>query len=161
MIVSSSPRKTTVIFNILILENKNFLGTRELQDETAGEYTWLTFGQVATRVENLASGLEQMKVPEMSCVGLYSVNRLEWTLGEYACYCLKYNCPVIVSLVTVPLYDTLGEKSIEYICNQTEMKYLFASKDKVRSLLIYQDFEYVKVCSCDSLHKIHNIHGSH
>lgn len=41
----------------------------------------------------------------------------------------------LYSLVTVPIYDTLGEASIEHICNQTEMKYLFASKNKVHSII--------------------------
>ena len=37
--------------------------------------------------------------------------------------------PVSSGLVTVPLYDdTLGEKAIVYICDQTEMEIIFTSK---------------------------------
>lgn len=97
-----------------------------------GEYIWLSYAAMAERVNHFASGLASLDLPEKSTFGLYSVNRLEWTLGEYACYCLKYwYFHVYSSLITVPLYDTLGEQSIEHICNQTEMKYLLASSDKV------------------------------
>lgn len=69
--------------------DKPYLGTRLILDGTAGEYNWLTYRAVAERVENLASGLESLEIGDKSNVGLYSVNRLEWTLGEYACYHLK------------------------------------------------------------------------
>jgi long-chain acyl-CoA synthetase len=37
-------------------------------------------------------------------VGLFSVNRAEWMMGEYACF--------MQSFITVPLYDTLGVEAI-------------------------------------------------
>lgn len=48
-------------------------------------------------------------------------------MTEQACFRQNY--------VTVPLYDTLGEEAIEFICNQTEMKVLVASTDKIKNLL--------------------------
>lgn len=48
-------------------------------------------------------------------------------MTEQACFRQNY--------VTVPLYDTLGEEAIEFICNQTEMKLLVASADKIKVLL--------------------------
>lgn len=56
-------------------------------------------------------------------------NRLKYliiimkVMGEYACYALN--------LVTVPLYDTLGDDAIVHICNQTEMKVAIVSVQKV------------------------------
>ena len=59
-------------------------------------------------------------------VGLFSINREEWCITEQACFAS--------GLVTVPLYDTLGEKAIVYICEQTEMEIIFTSKDKLKLL---------------------------
>jgi len=39
------------------------------------------------------------------------------------------------SLVSVPLYDTLGATAIEFIVNQTEMEVIIASADKAITLL--------------------------
>jgi hypothetical protein len=39
------------------------------------------------------------------------------------------------SFTTVPLYDTLGTEAVQYILNQTELRVLFCSKDKINGLL--------------------------
>lgn len=55
------------------------------------------------------------------------MNRLEWVLGEYACY--------TQSMVACPLYDTLGDEAIEHIINQTEMKVILLTSDKAKYLV--------------------------
>ena len=59
-------------------------------------------------------------------VGLYSINRPEWVIAEYAC---NYQ-----ALVTVPLYDTLGAEAIEFIFNQTEVDIVVTTADKLKNL---------------------------
>jgi long-chain acyl-CoA synthetase len=39
------------------------------------------------------------------------------------------------SMITVPLYDTLGADAIKHIINQTELRTVVCSKDKVKNLL--------------------------
>ena len=73
------------------LGDKNYLGTRYVKENVVGDYVWLSYNDVARRVHNLAAGLDSLNIAVQSNVGLYSVNRLEWTLGEFACYSLKYN----------------------------------------------------------------------
>jgi long-chain acyl-CoA synthetase len=48
-------------------------------------------------------------------------------MTEQACYRKAF--------IIVALYDTLGEEAIEYIVNQTEMKYIVATSDKVKRLV--------------------------
>jgi long-chain acyl-CoA synthetase len=48
-------------------------------------------------------------------------------MTEQACYRKAF--------IIVALYDTLGEEAIEYIVNQTEMKYIVATADKVKRLI--------------------------
>lgn len=62
-----------------------------------------------------------------SNIGLYSVNRAEWVLAEQGSY--MYN------ICTVPLYDTLGNEAIQYIVNQSELRLIVASKDKIANLI--------------------------
>lgn len=104
----------------------DFLGLR-IKDErgVAGPYQFMKYKDVYERVCNIAAGLAALGVQDKDNIGLYSINRPEWVMAEYACYRLN--------LVTVPLYDTLGDEAIEHICNQTEMKLIVASKEKVKS----------------------------
>ena len=74
-------------------------------------------------------------------VGLFSINREEWCITEQACFAS--------GLVTVPLYDTLGNDSIAYICEQTEMEIIFTSRDKLKLLTgMLKDIKHVKKIVC-------------
>lgn len=81
-----------------------------------------------------------MGVSKASKVGIYSINRPEWTITEHATY---YNNAIIV-----PLYDTLGAEAATYILELTEMSICVASSDRIKSLL--------KFCSTGS-HKLKTI----
>jgi long-chain acyl-CoA synthetase len=48
-------------------------------------------------------------------------------IAEQACF--------MYSLVTVPLYDTLGAEAIEFIVNQAELKIITATKDKAKIII--------------------------
>jgi len=60
-------------------------------------------------------------------MGIYSINRPEWVITDFAA---SFN-----SMITVPLYDTLGLQALQYIINQVEMKVCCASNDKAKKLL--------------------------
>ena len=59
-------------------------------------------------------------------LGLFFINRPEWVIAEQASYYYSYT--------TVPLYDTLGIDAIEFIVNQTEMKYIVLTLDKSKTI---------------------------
>ncbi|ORZ36869.1 hypothetical protein BCR44DRAFT_49634 [Catenaria anguillulae PL171] len=107
-----------------------YLGRRKMTGGVAGEFEWESYNQVYTRVKNLGSGLVGFGLGVQDPLGLFSVNRSEWVIGEQASY--------MYSLVTVPLYDTLGIEAIEHILNQTEMKVCMATYDKAQVLLKYK-----------------------
>jgi long-chain acyl-CoA synthetase len=50
------------------------------------------------------SGLAGLNLKKNDSVGLFSINRAEWMMGEHACFMQTY--------ITVPLYDTLGVEAI-------------------------------------------------
>jgi long-chain acyl-CoA synthetase len=103
------------------------LGHREINNGVAGPYVWESYNEVQKRVANIGSGLRKLGLNPKEPLGFFSINTPEYVIALLACY--QYN------FIPVPLYDTLGAEAIEYIVNQTEMKYCFATSNKGRVLL--------------------------
>ncbi|RKP19201.1 acetyl-CoA synthetase-like protein [Rozella allomycis CSF55] len=121
--------------------NRPCYGKRIIINGEPGPYVWLTYNEVAARRNNIASAFIKRGFAERENIGLFSVNRMEWTIAEHACF--------RANLCTVPLYDTLGTEAIEYICNQTELKMIFASNYKIKALLSLESkLKYLKTIVC-------------
>ncbi|KAL6757995.1 hypothetical protein V8C86DRAFT_1809130 [Haematococcus lacustris] len=91
-----------------------FLGTRKRDDKgKLGPYTWMTYAQAGDVRTSIGSGLMQLGLAPKETVGLYSQNCKEWVLVDSALHAY--------SLVSVPLYDTLGPDAVEYISNHAEL----------------------------------------
>uniref|UniRef100_A0A8C6UR35 Long-chain-fatty-acid--CoA ligase n=1 Tax=Neogobius melanostomus TaxID=47308 RepID=A0A8C6UR35_9GOBI len=75
-------------------------------------YEWLSYNEVIRRSENLGSAFLHKGHSKTTdpYIGIFSQNRPEWTLSELACY--------TYSLVSVPLYDTLGTEAIAYVIDK-------------------------------------------
>ena len=100
------------------------LGTREWKvGGERGEYVWQSWAQVERRLTALGSALSSLGICRGDMVGLYAANCADWVVCEQACNAY--------SLVAVPLYDTLGNDSVEFILQQTEMKVMFVASDKM------------------------------
>ncbi|KAH0478783.1 MAG: hypothetical protein KVP17_001299 [Porospora cf. gigantea B] len=123
--------------------DKPFLGVRRMTKAGvfSSEYTWSTRRQFEQRVLNFGSGVvdlglapvlnfdDNVYVPatQLRPVGIYSKNREEWFIAEYAA--------AAFGLVLIPLYDTLGTEAVEYIINQTEMTTIIVLPEGLRSLV--------------------------
>jgi long-chain acyl-CoA synthetase len=91
-------------------------------------YKWLSYNTVLERAKFIGSALQgAYKHAPQTMVGLFSQNSAAWVLVEQACNAY--------SLISVPLYDTLGPDAAEYIINSTEMRTIACTKDKTKSLL--------------------------
>ncbi|XP_052430648.1 long-chain-fatty-acid--CoA ligase 1b [Carassius gibelio] len=92
-------------------ESKNgpCLGSRKPKQP----YEWLSYSEVIERAENLGSAFLNKGHSKDGdpYIGIFSQNRPEWTISELACY--------TYSLISVPLYDTLGTEAISYILEKT------------------------------------------
>uniref|UniRef100_A0AAY4D5K4 Arachidonate--CoA ligase n=1 Tax=Denticeps clupeoides TaxID=299321 RepID=A0AAY4D5K4_9TELE len=78
-------------------------------------YEWISYSEVVERAEALGSafihrGHSKTQDPH---IGIFAQNRPEWTICELACY--------MYSLVSVPLYDTLGAEAIDYIIDKATL----------------------------------------
>ncbi|XP_022068492.1 long-chain-fatty-acid--CoA ligase 1-like [Acanthochromis polyacanthus] len=93
-------------------------------------YEWISYREVRERAENLGSaflhkGHSKTTDPH---IGIFSQNRPEWTITELACY--------TYSLVSVPLYDTLGTEAIAYIIDKASISTIVCDvTDKVNLVL--------------------------
>lgn len=106
-----------------------FLGHRPIAaDGSAGPYVWSTFEEVGKRSENFGSGLLNLDLcparpdPEIrnrGMLGIYAKNRPEWVIAEQGCF--------TQSIVTVPMYDTLGADSVAYVVKQCGLKTVLCS----------------------------------
>ncbi len=66
-----------------------------------------------------------LKPSNESFVGIFARNRPEWTMTEQACN--------MFSMVLVPLYDTLGKESLNFILEQTQLK-IIVCDDSVKAI---------------------------
>ncbi|KAI8379931.1 hypothetical protein EDC96DRAFT_492349 [Choanephora cucurbitarum] len=113
--------------NKLAGDDRPFMGTRRIENGVAKEYVWQSHGDVRKRIENYGKGLIQLGLGRQKAVGVYSVNRPEWTITELASYRQAF--------IIVALYDTLGAEAMEYIVNQTDMEYIVLSADKLDNIV--------------------------
>lgn len=67
----------------------------------------------------------------MRLMGIYSKNRYEWFMADWAC--------LLFGLVSVPFYDTLGLENLSYCLNITQLTSLFVSADTAKTLLKLKD----------------------
>jgi len=108
--------------------NNPCVGYRPIKpDGTALDYVWMTYGEVFKRCKNFGHGIAHLDLcpaneDGLKCLGFYAKNRLEWIIGEQGCY--------QKSVIPVPLYDTLGAESVEYVVRQTSLKGIVCSEDE-------------------------------
>lgn len=110
-----------------ISTDRPFLGTRQIEDGVAKEYKWETHREVRNHIENFGKGLRKLGLTRQKAIGVFSINRREWSIAEIASYREAF--------ILVALYDTLGTAAIEHIINETEMEVIVASKDKIKDLI--------------------------
>ncbi|KAK8799732.1 hypothetical protein WA158_006280 [Blastocystis sp. Blastoise] len=83
-----------------------------------GDYFWYTYEEIFEKVKNYGAGIISLNLaPEKfgyKSIGVYCKNCIEWVLTEQACHAF--------SLTLIPIYDTLGADSVEFILQQTELE---------------------------------------
>jgi len=100
--------------------SNNFLGTK---NKTTNQYEWVTFAQVAERVNNLRGALNKLGLKRDEKVGVILGNSVEWFVCANATHGLGG--------VFVPMYEKELQKVWEYIIKDAAIKYLFVSNQKI------------------------------
>jgi long-chain acyl-CoA synthetase len=94
-----------------------WLGTKNVSGDG---YDWVTYQQVAQRVDHLRGGLAALGVSRGDSVGIIANNRVEWAVACYATYGLGARF--------VPMYEAELEKTWRYIIADSQVKVLLVSK---------------------------------
>lgn len=80
----------------------------------------------------------------MKLAGIYSKNRYEWFITDWAC--------ILFGLTSVPLYDTLGVENLTFCLNQTLMTTIFVSNTTIKTLLKLENIGRIRnIISYDPL----------
>ncbi len=90
-----------------------------LRAKRKGRWLSLSTEEFASRVRNLAGGLMARGVRPGDTVALYSENRPEWHILDFACH--------LSGAVLVPLYPNLLAEQIAYIVRDSGARWLFVS----------------------------------
>jgi len=99
--------------------DRQFLGTKNKQ----GEYEWVTYREVGSRVDNLRAGLAGLGIQRGDAVGIISNNSTDWAVGHYA--------TVGLGAFYVPMYEAELTHVWEYIIRDSALKVLFVSKPEI------------------------------
>lgn len=93
-----------------------FIGEKDAN----GVYQWITYGEVAERVNNLRSGMASIGLKAGETVGIIANNRKEWFIGEMATQGL--------GAAYVPMYEKELVSMWKYIIRDASVKVLFVSR---------------------------------
>jgi long-chain acyl-CoA synthetase len=69
-------------------------------------------------------------------VGIFSKNRAEWAVVDVAC--------ILYKLVSIPIYDTLGDENITYVLKHVSLKTLFVNDGAIKALQKTHDLASLK-----------------
>ena len=114
-------------FEINLKKNRhkfNFLGYRQKikRDEYEKKFKWITYEEANELILNFSRGLNVLNLcPEINFeneshfrfLGIYSRNKKEWLLS--------YLGAMRDSITIVTIYDTLGDKAVEFILEQSQV----------------------------------------
>ena len=93
------------------------------EKDSAGVYQWVTYGQIAQRVNNLRAGLASIGVGVGDTVGIIANNRKEWLIAEIATQGL--------GAAYVPMYEKELVSMWKYIVKDATIKVLLVSKNDI------------------------------
>jgi len=97
----------------------------------ATPFVYSSYVEVVARVDAIAAGLDSLNLVArnddgMLLLGLYMKNCMEWVLSEHAVYS--------IGGATVPLYDTLGPTTVDFVLDQTGMSCVVCSRAELAHL---------------------------
>lgn len=102
--------------------NRIYLGRR-----VSKTFVWETYSQIAKRRAHFGSGIRNLGIDPGDALGIYSINRPEWLITDLACHAYSF--------ISVALYDTLGKNAVEHILNDSRIKIVVCSGERVSRMI--------------------------
>jgi long-chain acyl-CoA synthetase len=121
MISSGGPRNTPpgTLTQLFLDAVARFDKPDALQVKVKGTYQPISSRTLGDRVRRLALGLQELGIQPGDRVAIFSENRPEWAIADYAC--------LTASLADVPLYPNLPPEQAAYILNDAGAVAIFVS----------------------------------
>ncbi len=94
-----------------------WMGTKNAAGDA---YDWVTYDQVAQRIDDLRGGLAHVGIAKGDAVGIIANNRVEWAAACYAAYGLAGRY--------VPMYEAELDQTWRYIIEDAAVRVLFVSQ---------------------------------
>ncbi|MGE5544484.1 MAG: AMP-dependent synthetase/ligase [Bacillota bacterium] len=91
-----------------------------LYHKEGNEWRGISWREFGNRIDNAAKGLLQLGVKENEFLAIYSGNRPEWTICDYAIMSIKCS--------TVTIYATNISEQAEYIVNDAKIRVIFVDE---------------------------------
>jgi long-chain acyl-CoA synthetase len=114
--MTGDPTTLNELFNSAV---DRYRDSEYLRFKQNGSWDSLTYGEVARRVRELALGLAAMGVTRGQRIAIWSENRPEWTIADFAC--------LAAGAVDVPVYTTQARDQVEYILSDADTQGIFVS----------------------------------
>ncbi len=115
------------------------------KNNTWKSYTYTEFGE---KIRLLSCALINADIKQGDTVGIYSPNRYEWAVTDFAC--------CMVGAVSVPIYATNTKEQAEYIIKDADIKLIFVGNEFQYTNLesIASNMESIKIISYDHSIKV-------
>ena len=118
----------------LVEESVKLFGDRPVfgKKNDAGDYEWITYGELGGRIDNVRTGLAQVGVEKGDAVGIIANNGPEWAICAFATYGLGARF--------IPMYENELEKIWQYIINDSGIKVLLVATEEIcRKVMAFKD----------------------
>lgn len=103
------------VLDLLQLYRGQYRNSEALVAKLQGQWMPLSGADFVRQVDELSLGLQALGVKKGDRIGLISPNRPEWNVADFGI--------MQIGAVTVPLYPTLSEHDLEYICRDAGIRY--------------------------------------
>lgn len=111
---------------LLSSENEVQANGRVFSKVVLGNYNWLSYNEVLSKVESFGCGLLALGQRCKQNIVIFADTRAEWMIAAQSCF--AYNFPVVT------LYATLGEEAIVYGINQVEVEVVITDGHLLKKL---------------------------
>ena len=92
-----------------------------LRYKEEGQWVSLTYKELENKIFTLATALIRAGLTPGDRVGIYSANRYEWAVTDFAC--------ILAGLVSVPIYSTNTGEQAGYIIEDAGISMVFVGND--------------------------------
>lgn len=98
-----------------------YSGNTALRYKKDDKWLSLSYGDFGEKIKSLAAAMIDAGIKKGDNVGIYSPNRYEWNMVDFAC--------VFCRAVSVPIYATSTRKQVEFIIKDAAIRFIFAGSD--------------------------------